>query len=386
MGPTGEMGPQGNEGPTGFTGPQGNEGPTGSQGVQGLQGIQGNVGPTGATGATGDSGLLYVVTGGAYANVDIIANHYVVNVQNMMQDLNSVLDQGGDAGNQNIYNVNVLQTDCIRDINDSIGLSNQILSNTGDGYLLWVDLPTIAGPTGATGAQGDVGATGATGAQGNVGATGATGAQGDVGATGQRGQTGPTGPIGPTGAYPTTFSSLVGGAGVVEVGNIGLSFSDIFANGGYFSINCIVYNNQIFANYSLFLNITTTDISTNYPSLNGNNNNMVIFPDIFQNYAVVDIPNGSESGGYNGWIQSNNPSATYIQTSDYTSSVYDVYCGLHSSSSTSQSNPAFTGPSFDFAGDTFNLTGNTLYNMSLNSGTSKYGIYIKAFKIFIKTN
>ena len=60
-----------------------------------------------------------------------------------------------------------------------------------------IEIPTVAGPIGPTGATGQRGATGATGAQGP---TGAQGIQGVVGPTGARGATGNTGAVGPTGA------------------------------------------------------------------------------------------------------------------------------------------------------------------------------------------
>ncbi|RAS77400.1 collagen-like protein, partial [Priestia endophytica] len=55
------------------------------------------------------------------------------------------------------------------------------------------------GPTGPTGATGDVGLTGPTGATGDLGPTGPTGATGDIGPTGPTGATGDLGPTGPTG-------------------------------------------------------------------------------------------------------------------------------------------------------------------------------------------
>ena len=73
----------------------------------------------------------------------------------------------------------------------------------------WVEIPTIEGVQGPTGAQGPSGAEGAvgpTGASGSEGAIGPTGAQGDIGPTGAEGAQGPTGaqgdigPEGPTGA------------------------------------------------------------------------------------------------------------------------------------------------------------------------------------------
>ena len=93
----------------------------------------------------------------------------------------------------------------------------------------WVEIPTIEGVQGPTGAQGPSGAEGAvgpTGAQGGVGPTGAegaqgpTGAQGDIGpegptgAQGIQGETGPEGPTGATGAMgPTGAQGIQGETG-----------------------------------------------------------------------------------------------------------------------------------------------------------------------------
>lgn len=63
----------------------------------------------------------------------------------------------------------------------------------------WVDIPTIKGDKGDTGAPGPKGDTGATGPKGD---TGPTGPKGDKGATGPKGDTGATGPKGDTGATP----------------------------------------------------------------------------------------------------------------------------------------------------------------------------------------
>lgn len=71
--------------------------------------------------------------------------------------------------------------------------------------------PGTMGPTGATGATGDIGPVGPTGA------TGATGDVGPVGPTGVTGATGDIGPVGPTGATGAT------GAGGV------LNFADFYA-------------------------------------------------------------------------------------------------------------------------------------------------------------
>jgi len=53
-----------------------------------------------------------------------------------------------------------------------------------------VATPGPAGPTGATGSQGNDGSTGAKGNQGNDGTTGATGMQGNDGVQGDKGRTG----------------------------------------------------------------------------------------------------------------------------------------------------------------------------------------------------
>ena len=71
----------------------------------------------------------------------------------------------------------------------------------------WVEIPTIEGAQGPTGAQGPSGADGAvgpTGASGSEGAIGPTGAQGIQGETGPEGPTGAQGDIGPTGATGET--------------------------------------------------------------------------------------------------------------------------------------------------------------------------------------
>ena len=59
--------------------------------------------------------------------------------------------------------------------------------------------PGAVGPTGATGAQGPTGSEGPTGPRGNTGGIGNTGPTGPTGATGLVGPTGPTGPTGPAG-------------------------------------------------------------------------------------------------------------------------------------------------------------------------------------------
>lgn len=60
------------------------------------------------------------------------------------------------------------------------------------------------GPTGATGATGEIGYTGATGWDGDTGATGAIGSQGQTGPTGATGLQGPTGGTGASGPKGST--------------------------------------------------------------------------------------------------------------------------------------------------------------------------------------
>src|SRR5208282_5085734 len=72
-------------------------------------------------------------------------------------------------------------------------------------------VPTISGPTGATGTDGS---TGPTGPNGNDGATGPTGAAGSDGTNGSTGATGATGSQGVTGATGATGSTgSTGGTG-----------------------------------------------------------------------------------------------------------------------------------------------------------------------------
>jgi hypothetical protein len=72
----------------------------------------------------------------------------------------------------------------------------------------------LAGPKGATGAEGpkgDTGATGETGPKGAMGATGETGTKGDMGPRGETGATGDTGPKGDRGE-PGPTTGPAGGA------------------------------------------------------------------------------------------------------------------------------------------------------------------------------
>jgi len=131
------------------------------------------------------------------------------------------------------------------------GAGIDFFSNVDGSVVIYAD-GTVAGPTGAIGAQGDRGPTGASGAVGEMGPTGygATGFTGALGAPGDRGPTGygATGPMGapgdrgPTGAVGPT--GIGGGGGplintsTINVENLNfstgigssLSVSSIFVN------------------------------------------------------------------------------------------------------------------------------------------------------------
>ena len=73
---------------------------------------------------------------------------------------------------------------------------------------------SLVGPTGPTGATGNIGPTGSDGNSGAVGPTGDTGSVGALGPTGATGETGPTGPAGLAGfVAPPTLSNDPGTAG-----------------------------------------------------------------------------------------------------------------------------------------------------------------------------
>lgn len=87
-------------------------------------------------------------------------------------------------------------------------------------YLDFVLPPGALGPTGPTGATGDIGPTGETGPTGEAGPTGETGGVGPTGPTGESGDIGPTGPTGATGETgPTGDTGNTGPTGAT--GDIG---------------------------------------------------------------------------------------------------------------------------------------------------------------------
>jgi len=113
-------------------------------------------------------------------------------------------------GNSDVNTKITLNTNFIRDTNNSVGTNGYTLYSGATG-VYW-DVATLGpqgatGPQGLQGSQGDVGATGATGATGAQGAIGPQGLQGDTGATGPQGPQGVKGDTGDQG--PAGVSSFV---------------------------------------------------------------------------------------------------------------------------------------------------------------------------------
>ncbi len=218
VGPTGVQGLQGEVGPTGPTGAEGIQGPTGPQGEVGLEG------PTGPTGATG-TGFVYLgnyINGNGYiSGVAIVSgsdgNLYIAKASGGLND------PVGTTAEWDLYLPHGVQgstgpTGATGPIGQGLTLLGSYntfaelvaahpTGDVGDGYLVngtlyvwtgssWDNAGNIQGPTGPTGAVGEVGPTGATG---DVGPTGPQGEQGLTGLEGDQGPTGPQGAIGPTG-------------------------------------------------------------------------------------------------------------------------------------------------------------------------------------------
>jgi len=213
QGATGAAGPTGatGAGSTGATGVAGVNGSTGATGATGVTGVDGSTGATGVAGPTGATGLTGS-TGPAGTSVSII----------------------GSVTDVNVNPPNNPQTTLNTAFPSAITGNGVIDDATGDLWVydgsLWVNVGTIVGPAGATGATGlgatgVAGPTGATGIQGLTGATGIQGATGDVGPSGATGAQGATGVAGPTGATgvagPTGATGLAGPTGATGVGTTG---------------------------------------------------------------------------------------------------------------------------------------------------------------------
>lgn len=218
-GPTGSQGSSGATGPTGATGLLGPTGPTGAQGIQGSTGISGSTGPTGATGPAGADGT----------SVSIIGT--LSNSSNLPASGNTEGD--GYLINGDLWVWSGTEWVNVGTIQGPIGPTGAVGAAgptgptgqpgpTGGQGTQGATGPTgaqgIQGLTGPTGLQGADGSTGPTGSQGIQGATGPTGAQGLQGLTGPTGLIGPTGTTGPTGIQGATGSTGPTGAfGKVDV-------------------------------------------------------------------------------------------------------------------------------------------------------------------------
>ena len=190
IGPNGAKGSAGNPGATGSTGPKGSTGATGNTGVAGPTGATGANGATGqgTTGATGTN--WYSATGAPTFGLGASGDLYL----------------DGDTGN--VY-----------------------VNNSG----IWTLSYNLKGPTGATGATGDIGITGATGDNGVTGPTGdigATGATGDPGATGPAGTPATLGHIDLT-KFSTTQSLSPGGVTPIDFDTTNLIDPTYFATGSF---------------------------------------------------------------------------------------------------------------------------------------------------------
>ncbi len=117
-----------------------------------------------------------------------------------------------------------------------------------------VTTPTMAGPSGPSGATGPSGPSGATGPSGPSGATGPSGPSGATGPSGPSGPTGPSGPSGPTGPSGTTGSPGGGsvwyfhyncngasGCGIVTDGVFAPIFATYQGSGSTGESNCKSY-------------------------------------------------------------------------------------------------------------------------------------------------
>jgi collagen type VII alpha len=211
----------------GATGATGATGPSGTAGITGATGLTGATGSTGATGATGATGSGSTGATGA-TGVGATGATGATGVQG------ATGPQGADGTSVNIIgSIPTVGSDPQAALNaafpSAVSGNGVIASDTGDLWVksgtTWINIGTIVGPqgsTGATGISGTDGATGATGVSGIDGATGATGVAGDVGATGSTGATGATGlagidgttgATGPEGATGATGFGATGATG-----------------------------------------------------------------------------------------------------------------------------------------------------------------------------
>ncbi len=198
-GPQGEKGEKGEKGDRGDTGAQGERGPAGPQGEKGDTGAQG------PKGEKGEDGSSYTVRG-MYATPEALRAAHST----------------GSAGDA--WFVGTSDSSTVYQWDEDRGE--------------WVNVGSLQGPKGDTGAQGPKGDTGDKGEKGDTGAQGPAGPKGDTGEKGDTGATGPQGPAGPQGEQgPQGAPGEKGDTGAAgapgEKGTDGKSAYQAAQDGGY---------------------------------------------------------------------------------------------------------------------------------------------------------
>lgn len=199
-----------------ITGAQGIQGPQGPQGIAGAPGATGPMGPTGPQGLKGD-------TGSATAIVFSFSTKSPTQLPT-----NGIIPVDWDGVGRPTTPITVL-------VGQSVIYQGQTAANYAQDDLFtytavvgdeWINIGSVKGPKGDTGAQGiqgpqglqglqgPQGVDGQQGVEGPVGPQGVVGPQGTVGPQGLTGATGATGPAGPQGIQgPAGFQGVEGPQG-----------------------------------------------------------------------------------------------------------------------------------------------------------------------------
>ena len=379
-GPTGESitGPTGASftGPTGasFTGPTGPAstitGPTGES-ITGPTGPS-ITGPTGAsiTGPKGEAGIVSVLfnykadtndlsnpASGyiVYNNADqSLSTSIIVNVIDLLDDnvfnlyalVNPstvlTIQQKAVAGNNQIWRIlNVISlTDTVEFVVESVNYAYTFSNN--EQIILLFQLAGLQGPPGES-------FTGPTGES----ITGPTGAS----------FTGPTGPssVGPTGPAPNSnrvVSTSSPTLSRLECGFVKIDQADL--GGGYFSCDMVRTPYMAFVQVQMYILFNDNSFAIKYPSLNGNNGQLLWFPNNLFGFTLVTPNNIGIDAGSTYWYSSR-PTAL-IPANSMTSSPYSSYSApVRQDTKTS---PVVSGTSWNLANDKEYITGNSLYQMS----------------------
>ena len=147
----------------------------------------------------------------------------------------------------------------------------------------------VTGPTGPSGATGSTGATGPTGVTGATGATGATGSTGPTGATGVTGPTGPTGATGSTGATgPTGVTGATGATGAT--GSTGPTGPGLVAQPAF--VYYVATNGRVGGSGAITDPLSTINEALTKPAATGGGNpGMTIFvaPGAYSEDVVINI-------------------------------------------------------------------------------------------------